>query len=106
MPAEVLQGPDQSRVGSLNVTRASRSLTFSTDLMLVYWPCVTAAVAGSEAYSQLNTTSAAVRGLPSCHFTPLFSFQITHLPAGSSMPFSTEGTSLISRGTKFASASR
>ena len=38
-------------------------------------------MAGSEAYSQLNTQSSAVNGLPSCHLTPFFSFQVTDLPS-------------------------
>jgi hypothetical protein len=42
-----------------------------------------AAVAGSEAYSQLNTTSSALKGWPSCHCTPVFSLQVTDMPSGS-----------------------
>ena len=45
---------------------------------------VTAAVAGSSAYSQLKTTSSAVNGLPSCQVTPCFSFQVTDLPSAAS----------------------
>ena len=52
---------------------------------------VTAAVAGSRAYSQLNTTSSAVNGLPSCHLTPGFSFQVTDMPSAASPPFSQRG---------------
>ena len=44
-----------------------------------------AAVAGSIAYSQLNTTSSAVKGWPSCQVTPFFSFQVTDLPSGLSV---------------------
>jgi hypothetical protein len=54
---------------------------------------VTVEVAGSLAYSQLNTTSSAVKGLPSCHLTPGFSFQVTDLPSAARPPFSSEGIS-------------
>ena len=51
----------------------------------------TAAVAGSLAYSQLNTRSSAVRGLPSCHLTPGLSFQVTDLASAASPPFWIDG---------------
>ena len=49
---------------------------------------MTAAVAGSAAYSQLKTTSSAVNGLPSCQLTPCFSFQVTDMPSAARPPFS------------------
>src|ERR1700687_3655658 len=48
--------------------------TFSV-LQSLYALMVTQEVAGSAAYSQLNTTSSAVKGLPACHVTLRFSFQ-------------------------------
>jgi hypothetical protein len=38
-------------------------------------PAVVAAVAGSDANSQVNTTSSAVNGFPSCHWTFFLSFR-------------------------------
>src|SRR6185503_1594105 len=55
-------------------------------LMSLYVPIVTAAVAGSAAYSQLNTTSAEVNGLPSCHWTSFLSFQTIVLPSFDTPP--------------------
>ncbi len=46
-----------------------------------YGPMVTAAVPGSITYSHVNTTSSAVKGLPSCHTTSFFSFQVTDMPS-------------------------
>jgi len=37
---------------------------------------VLAAVLGSATYCQVKTTSSAVNGVPSDHFTPGFSFQV------------------------------
>src|SRR6266446_4528431 len=66
---------------------------------------VTAAVAGSDAYSQLNTTSSAVNGRPSCHCTPFLSFQVTDMPSAAIPPFSTSGISAARTGTRFPSGS-
>ena len=52
-------------------------------------PVVTAAVAGSVAYSQLKTTSSAVKGFPSCHWTFRLSFQVTDVPSLATPPFAT-----------------
>ena len=54
-------------------------------------PIVTAAVAGSLANSQLNTTSSAVKGFPSCHLTPGLSFHVTDLPSGDKPRFGIDG---------------
>src|SRR2546426_6363639 len=42
---------------------------------------LTAAVAGSVTYSQLKTTSSAVKGLPSCQTTFFLSRQVTDIPS-------------------------
>ena len=67
---------------------------------------VTAAVAGSLAYSQLNTTSSAVKGLPSCHLTPGLSFQVTDLPSADRPPFWIDGISAARIGMRLPSASQ
>src|SRR5580704_5505007 len=53
-------------------------------------PPLTAAVAGSVAYCQLNTTSSAENGWPSCHLTPGLSFQVTDLASAARPPFGGE----------------
>src|ERR1700741_3030469 len=68
-------------------------------------PIVVAAVAGSEAYSQLNTTSSAVNGRPSCHSTPFLSFQVTDVPSAATPPFSISGIWTASTGTRSPSGS-
>ena len=55
--------------------------TFSIFVTFGKAPEVTAAVAGSVAYSQLKTTSSAVNGFPSCHWTFFLSFQVTEVPS-------------------------
>ncbi len=67
---------------------------------------VTAAVAGSLAYCQVKTRSSAVNGLPSCHFTPDFSFQVTDLPSAASRPFWIDGTSAASTSFMLPSGSQ
>ena len=66
---------------------------------------MTAAVAGSTAYSQLKTTSSAVKGFPSCHWTFRFSFQVTEVPSLATPPFWTVGVSAARIGTMFPSGS-
>ena len=63
---------------------------------------VVAAVAGSAAYCQLKTQSSAVNGLPSCQFTPCFSFQVTDMPSVARPPFSRLGISAARSGTQIA----
>src|SRR2546426_1907693 len=70
-----------------------------------YWPIVTADVAGSMTYSQLKTTSSAVKGLPSCHTTFFFRRQVTDNPSFATCPFWRLGTSAASTGTMFPSGS-
>ena len=67
---------------------------------------LTAAVAGSVAYSQLNTTSSAVNGLPSCHLTPGLSFQVTDLASAARPPFWIEGISAARIGLRWPSISQ
>src|SRR2546428_12338539 len=70
-----------------------------------YWPIVTADVAGSMTYSQLKTTSSAVKGLPSCHTTFFFRRQVTDNPSFATCPFWRLGTSAPSTGTTLPSGS-
>ena len=67
---------------------------------------LTEAVAGSAANSQVNRQSSAVKGLPSCHCTPCFSFQVTDLPSRATPPFCAEGISAASTGTRLPSGSQ
>ena len=67
---------------------------------------MTAAVAGSETYSQLKTTSSAVKGLPSCHVTPRLSRHTTQVPSLARPPLSTLGTSAARAGTMLPSGSK
>ena len=69
-------------------------------------PMVVAAVAGSEAYCQLNSTSSAVNGWPSCHFTPCLSFQVTDLPSLARPLFSRSGISAARTGSRYPSGSQ
>ena len=58
--------------------------------------------------STVNFTSADVCGVPSCHFTPGRSFQVTSIPpSGRSFtpPFSSVGISLASTGMTFMCSS-
>ena len=64
------------------------------------------AVAGSRAYSQVKTTSSAVKGWPSCHLTPFFSFQVTDLPSAASVPSSRPGIVSASTGWRLPSRSQ
>src|SRR5438445_629043 len=64
---------------------------------------VTAAVAGSAAYSQLNTTSSAVNGLPSCQRTFGLSFQVTDRPSRDRPSFSVSGISAANIGSRLPS---
>ena len=65
-----------------------------------------AAVAGSAAYSQLKTTSSAVKGLPSCHATFFLSRQVTERPSLLSPPFWALGISAARMGTRLPSGSK
>ena len=65
-----------------------------------------AEVAGSDTYSQVNTTSSAVNGLPSCQVTPRFSRQVTHVRSLESVPAETLGTSVARMGTTLPSGSK
>ena len=79
--------------------------SLSIRAMSLYELIVVAAVAASAAYSQLNTMSSAVNGLPSCHTTFLFSFQVTDLPSLATAPFWMEGISAARMGTRLPSGS-
>ena len=66
----------------------------------------TDAVAGSAAYSQVNTQSSAVKGLPSCQVTPFLSFHVTDLPSFATPPFCTLGISAARVGARLPSGSQ
>ncbi len=69
-------------------------------------PTVTVAVAGSPAYWAVNTTSSAVKGLPSCQVTPFLSFQTTERPSADRPPLSRVGMLSASTGTRLPSGSQ
>src|SRR3712207_7957150 len=52
-----------------------------------------------------KTTSSALKGWPSCHFTPRLSFQVTERPSSEMPPFSTEGISAARKGRSVPSRS-
>ena len=81
-------------------------LSTASTFMSLYEPIDTAAVAGSEAYCQLKTTSAEVKGLPSCQVTPRFSFHTTVLPSLDRPPFAAEGISAARFGIRLPSLSQ
>ena len=62
-------------------------------------------MAGSVAYSQLKTTSSAVKGFPSCHWTFFFSFHVTDVPSLEMPPFATVGISAARFGVRLPSGS-
>jgi len=59
----------------------------------------------TAAYSHVNTTSAAVKGCPSCQTTFRLSFHTTDSPSRATPPFSTLGISCASTGTSAPSGS-
>src|SRR5258708_30477760 len=69
-------------------------------------PMVSVAVAGFLAYSQVKTTSSAVKGWPSCQVTPFFSFQVTDLPSAASVPSSRPGIVSARTGRRLPSPSQ
>jgi phage terminase large subunit-like protein len=54
---------------------------------------------------QVWYTSSAVNGLPSCHFTPCFSFHVTDRPSADTLPFSRVGIPAARIGLRLPSAS-
>ena len=62
-------------------------------------------MAGSAANSHVNTTSSAVKGFPSCHWTFRLSFQVTERPSFATPPLSSVGTSAARTGTRLPSGS-
>ena len=105
MPSAATKAVAQKGVGFGKATRTVCESTFVTETSL-YMPLVHAAVAGSRANSQVNTTSSAVNGWPSCQVTPFLSFQVTLLPSAASPPLSRVGTSAARIGTRLASPSQ
>src|SRR5919197_1872613 len=91
MPRAPQNASAQNGVGRLKTTLTAWLSRRSTRSISRYDAIVHAEVAGSLAYSQLNTTSSAVNGLPSCQVTPRLSFQVTDLPSAASPPLSRLG---------------
>src|SRR5262249_17808822 len=105
IPVGPQKGADQKGVGVLNTILTVWLSTLSMRAMSRYCPEVVAAVAESAAYSQLNTTSSAVNGLPSCHATFFRSRQVTDNPSLATDPFWRVGTSAARTGTTLPSGS-
>src|SRR6185295_1961201 len=95
----------QNGVGCVKVTFTVWESRASTRRTLRKTPTCGDAVAGSAAYSQLKTTSAAVKGVPSCHWTLRLSRQVTTVPSLDTPPFWTLGSSRASDGTMLPSTS-
>jgi len=77
----------QNGVGWLKVTLTVCGSSASTCLTFLYPPTAGDPVAGSAVYSQVKTTSWAVKGLPSCQETPRLSFHVTDIPSLATPPF-------------------
>src|SRR3989441_13046419 len=92
----------QYGVGWVNVTFTVCESTASTRLTLRNTPTWGEAVAGSAAYSQLKTTSAAGKGLPSCHCTLRLRRQGTTVPSLDTPPVCRLGTPRPSAGGQLA----
>ena len=105
MPRLPQKASAQKGWGLLNTTLTVWLSSFSTRLISRYEPLVTAAVAGSETYSQLKTTSSAVKGLPSCQSTLRRRRQMTQVESLASVPPSTLGTSAARTGARLPSGS-
>jgi hypothetical protein len=106
MPRAPQNASAQNGVGRLKTTLTAWLSRRSTRSISRYDAIVHAEVAGSAAYSQLNTTSSAVNGLPSCQTTSLLRFQITHVPSRATPPLSTLGTCAARIGTTLPSGSK
>src|SRR5438132_7073570 len=104
-PVGPQKGADQKGVGDLNTIFTVWLSSLSIRAISRYWPMLTAAVAGSTEYSQLKTTSSAVKGLPSCHVTFFFSRQVTDRPSFARSPFWRLGTSAARTGVMLPSES-
>src|SRR5882672_9402788 len=87
MPVGPQKDADQKGLGDLNVSFTVWLSILSILAISRYWPIVTAAVPVSMTYSQLKTTSSAVKGLPSCHATFFFRRQVTDRPSFATPPF-------------------
>src|SRR5262249_35180120 len=83
----------QDRWGLLKNTFTVWLSGISTLATSRYAPTVSAAVAGSATYSQVNTTSSAVNGLPSCQVTPRLRRHVTHVRSRARVPAGMLGTS-------------
>ena len=105
MPAALTNGSAQNGEGFWYSTFTVWLSTLVT-LTSLYEPAVYAEVAGSAAYAAVNTTSSAVKGLPSCHCTFLLSFQVMDLPSLETPPLARVGTSAAKMGTKLPSGSQ
>src|SRR5262245_15912602 len=105
MPRTPTKASAQNGVGLVKWTLMVWLSTFST-LMSLYVPMFVDAVAGSATYSQVNTQSSAVNGLPSCQVTPFLSFQVTDLPSLARPPFCAVGISAARLAARLPSGSQ
>ena len=106
MPRAPQNASAQNGVGRLNTTLTVWASSLSTRSMSRYVASVHAEVAGSAAYSQLKTTSSALKGLPSCQVTPFLRRHTTEVPSRATPPFSTLGSSAARIGTTPPSGSK
>src|SRR5881396_1729922 len=97
---------DQNGCGALKLTLTVWLSSLSIREISRYEPLVHAAVSGSATYSQLKTTSSAVKGLPSCQVTPFLSRHLTQVRSLARPPFWTVGTSAARMGTTLPSGSK
>src|SRR5262245_44899732 len=104
-PVDPQNGADQNAVAFLKTIFTVWLSTLSTRARSRYWPTVTAAVSRSVTYSQVNTTSSAVNGLPSCQATFFFNRQVTDRPSLATNPFWRLGTSEAKTGNRLPSGS-
>ena len=96
----------QNGVGRLNTSLTVCASSASTRSRSCTTPRRGEPVAGSDTYSQLNTTSSAMKGCPSCQVTPCFSYQVTDRPSFATPPLSTVGISRARIGISAPSASK
>src|SRR3989454_6926667 len=107
----IAPGDPQKTIGQNGSGFAKTTLTvwlssFSTLVTSLYWPAVVAALAGSAANSHVKTTSSAVRGFPSCHWTPFLSLQVTDRPSGETVRLLRLGVSPASAGARVPSGAK
>ena len=84
---------------TLRLSTASTEAMPSNELSLVH------PVSPSTQYRQVNTTSSAVKSLPSDHLSPSFNFHVIDIRSSAKPPFSCVGISAASADTRLPSGS-